>query len=182
MSEGLRKAVLYTVLGITCLYHLGIGVVSCLSPETTLQVGAYFYGVHADGLSPQFVYMLKALGMYALFTGALLVLALREPERFRWIILACVGLLVMRATSRVLFFDALHDAFGISWGRNLINVVVLMSQAGLLLWGLGPSPEPEPARARAHTLSFPDMIASASARILKPQFNASASGLSSGVR
>lgn len=177
MTEQPRKAVLYAVLGLTCLYHLGIGVVSCLSPETTAQVGAYFYGVHADALSPQFVYMLKALGMYALFTGALLLLALRDPQRYRAVVIACAALLGMRALSRLVFFDALHDAFEVPWTRNLFNIGILTTQACLLLWGLGPAgaPAPEPARApTARPLSFPDVIASASARI---GFNASASGV-----
>lgn len=167
-----RKILFGLVLGMTCAYHLGIGLVSLLSPETTLQVAALLYDVHASAVAPQVVYMLKALGMYALFTGSLLALAMRDPSRYRHVILVCAALLVMRATTRILFFDVLHDAFGVEWFRNLINVTLLVLQAGVLV-GLGPSaeesessPVPAPALARRTPRpSFADAFASASRRL-----------------
>lgn len=164
-----RKILFGLVLGMTCAYHLGIGAVSLLAPETTLHVASLLYDVHASAVAPQVVYMLKALGMYALFTGSLLALALRDPSRYRHVILVCAALLIMRATTRVLFFDVLHEAFGVEWSRNLLNVTLLVLQAGVLV-GLGPSADealaPAPASARPLPRpSFADALASASRRL-----------------
>ncbi|MBL4850610.1 MAG: hypothetical protein JKY65_34260 [Planctomycetes bacterium] len=141
-----RQLLFGLVLGLTCAYHLGIGVVSLAAPDTTLQIAAMLYDVHASAIAPQVVYMLKALGMYALFTGCLLALALSNPAKYRHVVIVCAGLLIMRATTRLLFFDVLHDAFAVEWGRNLINVFLLVLQAGVLV-SLCPTSEEEPEAA-----------------------------------
>jgi len=139
-----QKVVLRLVLALTCAYHLGIGVASWAAPQATLQFGQAFYGLDT-ALLPQIAYMLKALGMYALFTGGLLALALWNPVRYRHVAIACVALLLMRATTRVVCFDLLHEAFAVTWERNLLNVVLLTAQSGAILWGLGPAPAAAPA-------------------------------------
>ncbi|MGE0706608.1 MAG: hypothetical protein AB7N76_05660 [Planctomycetota bacterium] len=189
-----REALFGFVLGVTCAYHLGVGLVSCLAPETTLHFASWFYDVHATAVAPQVVYMLKALGMYALFTGGLLALAMTDPRRFRHVVLAAAALLVMRATTRVLFFPVLHEAFNVEWSRNLVNVGILLVQAGVLA-GFCPAPvvtvtvEPAPAaaptkrrRRAAPAPSFvAEALASASARLPRAPL-ASASAVRSGVR
>lgn len=181
-----RQLLFGLVLGMTCAYHLGIGVVSLLSPETTLNVAAMLYDVHASAFAPQVVYMLKALGMYALFTGTLLAIALRDPAKYRHIVFVCAALLIMRATTRVLFFDVLHDAFAVEWTRNLVNVTLLVLQAGILV-GLCPSTSEESETEAAPSFGQPmfetrEILASASRR-LAPVSAASTSGiLPSGIR
>lgn len=179
-----RQLLFGLVLGMTCAYHLGIGVVSLLSPETTLNIAAMLYDVHASAFAPQVVYMLKALGMYALFTGTLLAIALRDPARYRHIVFVCAALLVMRATTRVLFFDVLQDAFHVEWSRNLINVTLLVLQAGILV-GLCPrdaeETEAAPAPSFQPIFETRELLASASRRLAP--VSASTSGvLPSGIR
>lgn len=148
---GLRVA-----LAILALYHVGIGVVSCFAPETTIQFAESFYGIHIHHAAAQFAYMLKALGMYALFTGSLLTLALTDPARYRHVVLAAAGLLVMRATTRLLFFDTLTAAFDVTWGHNVFNVALLVAQAGALLWGVSAL---EPATEAAPTPALQPVLA-----------------------
>lgn len=166
-----RKILFGLVLGVTCAYHLGIGVVSLLAPETTLHVAAMLYDVHASAIAPQVVYMLKALGMYALFTGSLLALALTDPVRYRHVVLVCAGLLIMRATTRVLFFDVLHEAFAVEWGRNLLNVGLLIAQAAVLV-GCSPTADEEPSAIALGPPRLEEALASASRR-LRPLASAS---------
>lgn len=135
----MRRHVLRVVLAILCAYHLGIGLVSCLWSEGAIRFSAFFYGTEVEG-GPAFVYMLKALGMYAIFTGILLGFALADPERFRPVIFAAALLLAMRAATRLIFFDTLHAAFGVTAGRNLLNVGLLALQAALLVFGARPAP------------------------------------------
>lgn len=176
-----QTILLRLVLAVTCAYHLGVGVAAWVAPQATIQFGQAFYGVEVT-LVPQIAYMLKAMGMYALFTGGLLVLATWNPVRFRHVAIAAVALLLMRATTRVVSFDLLHEAFGVTWGRNLTNVVILTVQSGVILWGLGPAPAtaeeaaplPTPVRVR------PTLPRFASSR-LEPCF-ASASSVREGYR
>lgn len=180
-----RQLLFGLVLGMTCAYHLGIGVVSLLSPETTLNVAAMLYDVHASAFAPQVVYMLKALGMYALFTGTLLAIALRDPAKYRHIVFVCAALLIMRATTRVVFFDVLNDAFAVEWGRNMINVTLLVIQAGILI-GLCPRGAEEPEEAPAPSFAQPlfetrELLASASRRLAPVSASTSGRLLPSGI-
>lgn len=172
-TPGLQARLVKLVLWILCIYHLGIGVLSCLAPETTVRLGEVLYGVQVNAGAAQFAYMLKALGMYALFTGGLMAVALTDPRRYRHLLVAVGILLVMRATTRVLFFDTLHEAFAVTWGRNLINVGLLLAKAGVLLWASAAMAK----RPRVPLLAR-GFLASASQRLLPQRASfASASGI-----
>lgn len=133
-NGGLQGLALRLVLLVICAYHLGVGVSSTLAPESTLRFAQSFYGLDVQDSAAQFTYMLKAMGMYALFTGGLLALALRDPKRYRHIVVAAAVLLLMRAVTRLLFFDLLEEAFGLTWQQNLVNVSLLVGKGAILLW------------------------------------------------
>ncbi|MCA8922899.1 MAG: hypothetical protein KDD82_13880 [Planctomycetes bacterium] len=147
-SAATRLWVLKLSLAVLAAYHLGVGVMTVVFPEASVAFGKRAYGLEVE-FTPQYLYMLKALGMYALFTGTLCAVALRDPLRHRSIVLAAVLLLAMRATTRLVFFDVAHDAFGVTWGRNLLNVGIMTLQASSLWWGVGglgePAQRPAPA-------------------------------------
>ncbi|MBI4575459.1 MAG: hypothetical protein HY722_04255 [Planctomycetes bacterium] len=135
MTADARDVGLRVVLGVLAVYHLGVGFLSCLSTAQTVRFGRVFYGLKVEVL-PQTAYMLKALGIYALFTGLLLGAALSDPVRLRPVILAAILLLLLRAATRLAFRDTLREAFGVSRGRNLWNAVLMAAQAALLAWWL----------------------------------------------
>ena len=62
-------------------------------------------------------------------------------------VLTVAALLLMRATTRVVFYDVLDAAFAVSWPRNLANVSLLVGQAVALIVCLGPAVETAPAEA-----------------------------------
>ena len=124
--------ILRAVLGLLALYHLGIGAVSVLSAEQTAAFAEWFYGLELSG-EPRFLYALKALGMYALFTSAVLGLATWDPVRFRPIVYCLAGLQTMRALTRLFFYDLLSAGFGLAWSHNLFNVGLLALEVLLLL-------------------------------------------------
>ncbi|RMG13796.1 MAG: hypothetical protein D6731_11455 [Planctomycetota bacterium] len=166
------------VLGVLCAYHLGVGLLGCLSAEATVQFGAWFYGLEIDASAAQFAYMLKALSMYALFTGALAAVALHDPERHRSLLWALAGLLVMRCTTRLLFFGTLHQAFHVGWARNLFHVGLMALKAAVLLWGTAPAARAEPRTLAAARRA----LASASNRLAPVRVPARAFASASGVR
>jgi hypothetical protein len=188
-NGGFQGLALRLVLVVICVYHLAIGLSSTLAPESTLTFAQSFYGLDVQDSAAQFTYMLKALGMYALFTGGLLALALRDPRKYRHIIVAAAALLLMRAVTRVLFFDLLEEAFGLTWQQNLINVSLLVGKGLILLWTshaldeasapVVDSPQPVPVSLRAIGAlgSASRRLASASRRVAaRPSWD-SASGV-----
>lgn len=179
---GPRGLVLRAVLVVLAVYHLGIGLSSTLAPNATLEFARSFYGLSVSDSAPQFAYMLKAMGMYALFTGGLVAVALTDPQRHRPIVIAIAVLLFMRAVTRLMFFDVLEQAFALSWSQNLVNVSLMLGKGGLLLWAMGPAEAAAPAPAAAPLLPVGAFsgasrhLASASRR-LTPNSLASASGI-----
>ena len=127
---------LRVVVGLLALYHLTVGLFCALSPEVMVELGERFYGLHIVGAkTAMFVYMLKALGMYAVFTGGMLTIACYRPLKARSVYALAAVLLLMRAFTRLAFFDLAHEAFQVSWGHNLFNVALLVGQALVLGWG-----------------------------------------------
>ncbi|MFT7624608.1 MAG: hypothetical protein ACI9WU_003796 [Myxococcota bacterium] len=121
------------VLGILCAYHVGIGLISVASTELTAEFAHWFYGTESLRVDAQLIYSLKALGMYALFTASVIALPLRSPRRFLPVVYCVVFLQSMRAVSRLVFFDVLHDGLGVSWSQNIFNVGLLLVEVGLLV-------------------------------------------------
>ncbi len=132
-----RTVAMKAVLGLLCAYHVCIGLASMASAELTADFAHWFYGTDIT-VDARFVYTLKALGMYALFTGALCGVALTDPARYRPIVWAVIMLQSLRAGTRLVFFDTLHEGLGVSWEHNLVNASLLVAEAAILLWGLGP--------------------------------------------
>jgi len=166
MSETISPRKLLTlrvVVGLLALYHLVVGLFCALSPSVMVELGERFYGFDIVGKdTPQFVYMLKALGMYAVFTGGMLSIACYRPLRARSVYALAAVLLLMRAFTRLAFFDLAQEAFHVSWGHNLFNVALLVAQAGVLGWGYTLLAE---ARgAKAFSLN-PKALTSASQRL-----------------
>lgn len=128
----IRPLLLRTVLGILCAYHLGVGVLSLFFPDAAARFADAFYGARV-GATPEVAYMLKALGMYALFTGLLAGGAALDPGRHRLVVVALAFLLLLRAATRLLAWDLLSTAFAVAPERNLANVALLVVQAGVLL-------------------------------------------------
>lgn len=127
-----QSIVLRAVLGILAIYHLGIGLLSILSPAWTARVSKGLYAISLEG-TPQFRYALKMLGLYALTIGFLLVLAAWRPEEHREIIVAIILLQSMRALFRLFYNPMVTDAFSVPTSRNVLNASLLLAEVVALL-------------------------------------------------
>ncbi|MFT5432655.1 MAG: hypothetical protein ACI9OJ_003357 [Myxococcota bacterium] len=123
---------LRAICGVLFAYHLGIGLVSVLDADTTAQFATWFYGTSIR-VDAQFIYVLKALGMYALFTAAVLATIIAAPKRFAPLAYCVAGLQLARACTRLVFFDILNAGLGVDWNHNLFNAVLLIIEAVLLI-------------------------------------------------
>ncbi len=128
----LESLVLRSVLGILAIYHLGIGIVSVLSPAWTAKVSKGLYAISLEG-TPQFGYALKMLGLYALTIGFLLVLATWRPEEHRAIIVGIILLQSLRAIFRLFFNPVVTGAFAVRTSRNVLNASLLIAEVVALV-------------------------------------------------
>jgi ABC-type Fe3+-siderophore transport system permease subunit len=125
--EWLCKAVLL----LLAVYHVATGVVAIFFPDFSFPFYDALY--HADPLdTAQYRLILKPWGAYAIFTGAVLFAAWREPRRFRPVIVALVGLLAMRCSYRLAFAADAWVVFGIDAVRNWTNVLLMTSYVVVL--------------------------------------------------
>ena len=83
----MRDALLRAVLLALALYHLGIGALSVFAPGGARRVARALYGVSVDP-TPQVVYAVRMLGLYALTLGALVALAAWRPAEHRATVVA----------------------------------------------------------------------------------------------
>lgn len=132
-----RQVALTAVVWILLLYHAGIGVLSIFFPAVTADVSSGLYGTRLT-LDAQSEYMLKALGMYALFVASILGIAVRDLSRYRALLIAVAGLQVLRALSRLVYYDVLSAGLEVSSVRNAVNVTLLLVEAAVLVFCTKP--------------------------------------------
>ncbi len=122
------------VLALLCVYHLVIGALSVGAPHLAARFarGVYGFSLRLDAQSTS---MLRALGLYALFTGAVLGLTLWDVARWRPILLCMAGLQLARAVHRLRAEEVVVDGLGASPSRNRLNAGLLLAEAIIL--GLG---------------------------------------------
>ena len=121
-------------LWFIALFHLFVGLAVNLSDTFTRMIAAG-YGATVDW-TPQFVYILRPLGAFMIILGILAAVAARQPGRYPAVIMGFVILFAIRALHRLVYFDVLDSAFGISRSRSMVNMAVFALQAVvlLLLW------------------------------------------------
>ena len=123
---------LRAVLALLAAYHLGVGLLSVVSPSSAVWVASRLYGTAAVD-TPQLRYGVRMLGLYALALGSLLALATASPGEYRAVIIVAAGLQLARAACRVLLRHELAAGFRVPMRRNYINATLLVVEAGVLL-------------------------------------------------
>ncbi|CAN5430811.1 hypothetical protein BH10BDE1_BH10BDE1_05070 [soil metagenome] len=105
-------------------YHFLVGVPSVLSLRWLRKVGSFFYKLKiSENPDPQFEYVLKPLGLYALFVSfvSFLMATEADPKLQRCYLLICAFLLIARGVCRLAYRQLFVRAFATSPGRNRAN-------------------------------------------------------------
>jgi hypothetical protein len=123
---------LRAVLALLATYHLGVGLLSVLSPSSAARAAARLYGAAAVE-TPQLRYGIRMLGLYALALGSLLALATGSPAEYRAVIVVAAGLQLARAVCRIVLREELSAGFSVPERRNYINATLLVAEAVVLL-------------------------------------------------
>lgn len=110
-----------------------LGIVAFLSQgEFALKVGSLFYGTTLSSLTPQIDYLIKWLGCSFLGVAVFAALAIKDPVRNQAVIYGNIAWLVFRGLQRVIYFNSIHEAFGISYARIWGNAIFVFIIALLL--------------------------------------------------
>jgi len=134
-------------MAVSAAYHLVMGAAAAFSTRTARTAVSTLYGAalpagatgNGNDTGP-LVYVIKMLGLLALAMGFLMACAAREPERYRDVIVATIGLYAGRAAFRWWHGPLLERAMGVPRWRNALNMGLLVVLAATLLWLLPPSP------------------------------------------
>jgi hypothetical protein len=108
-------------------YHFLVGVPSVLSLAWLRRVGSFFYKLKiAEHPDPQFEYVLKPLGLYAVFVSLVtFMIASEAPLSLqRCYLLICAFLLIARGLCRLTYRDLFVRAFGTTPARNRGNAML----------------------------------------------------------
>jgi hypothetical protein len=107
-------------VGIGLALNLDVGAKECIAQ-------LYNATVHWD--DPQFVYILRPLGVFMIVLGIFAAVAARNPLRYQAITFGFVVLFFLRGLQRLLFLKEIESAFGIPGSRSLIQMAVMWALA-----------------------------------------------------
>lgn len=117
-------ALVQTTLVFFGAYHLLVGGASVLSLSWLRNVGSYLYKLKiSENPDPQFEYVLKPLGLYALFVSfvSFLIATEADPKLQRCYLLICAFLLISRGVCRLAYRKLFVRAFATTPSRNRAN-------------------------------------------------------------
>lgn len=123
--------VLQALLWFVCAFHVIVGIGLNLSSGFSRLMAGY-YGAQVEW-TPQFVYILKPLGVFMFALGILAAAAARNPHRYAIVVYGFATIFVLRALQRVVLWPEIRDAFDIAAVKNFGNAVFFLVLAGLLL-------------------------------------------------
>lgn len=109
---------LQALLWLVCAAHVLIGVSLNISGALT-EVVASLYGAQVEW-TPQFVYILRPLGVFMLVLGLLAAVAARDPLGNKEIVYGFCLIFVLRSLQRLVFLDDIREAFAIGPSRNIL--------------------------------------------------------------
>ncbi len=133
---------LKALLWLVAASHIIIGIPLFVS------VNSHFFwaDIYGAGLewSGEVHYILRILGVFMVGIGALGIPAALDPHRYRVIVLAFAGIMVLRVIQRALFVGEVEELFGIAASRNLTNGAFFLVLAIVLIVLLSLSTRPKP--------------------------------------
>ena len=123
---------LQLTLWIVCAFHVFTGAGLNVS-DGFVDTMARFYGAEQTDWNPQFLYILRPLGVFMVALGIFAGAAAMNPSRHRMTVYVFAGIFLVRGVQRVLFGDQISELYGIEDGRNVNNLLFFFFSAGLLI-------------------------------------------------
>lgn len=124
--------VLTVLLWFVCAAHVLIGLSLNVSSGLT-EIVASIYGAQVEW-TPQFVYILKPLGVFMFVLGLLAAVAARDPLANKEIVYGFCLIFVLRALQRLVYLGDIRETFGIGASRNITMSVFFLLLAAAIFW------------------------------------------------
>ncbi len=123
---------LQVTLWTVCAFHVLVGAGLSLSSQF-VDTAASLYGAEVEQWSPQFLYIVRPLGVFMLALGVFAGAAAINPFGHRLTIYVFAGIFIFRALQRVAFGTQISEAYGIASSRNVTNMIFFFVLAALLI-------------------------------------------------
>jgi hypothetical protein len=120
------------IMAWICAGHVITGLAALISGERGVQLGSLLYGAAFDP-TPQFLYIIRPLGVYILALAFLQAMAVRDPWRYRAVIDATLGVFAARQAQRYFFSGDIESIFGIPGEQHLLRSLYFLLLALVLL-------------------------------------------------
>jgi DMSO/TMAO reductase YedYZ heme-binding membrane subunit len=112
------------VLWLICIYHVLAGLVVNISSDAVSWVARNLAGMTLTP-DPQFYYLAKPFGVYAMAFGVAMGVAAWNPVKNRAIITIGVILFALRIIQRLTSTAEIQQLFGVSAGRNWMTIAIV---------------------------------------------------------
>ena len=136
MSNSATKSRTLLALQVTlwtvCAFHVLMGAGLNLSSQF-VDTAANLYGAEAKQWNPQFLYILRPLGVFMLALGVFAGAAAINPSGHRLTIYVFAGIFIIRALQRVAFGGQISELYGIDSSRNVTNMFFFFALAAVLV-------------------------------------------------
>jgi hypothetical protein len=115
-----------------CAGHVITGLAALLSDKRGIKLGSLLYGAKFEP-TPQFLYIIRPLGVYILALAYLQAMAVRDPWRYRAAIDATLAVFAARQVQRYFFSGHIQAIFGISGQQHLLRSLYFLLLSLVLL-------------------------------------------------
>ena len=120
------------IMAWICAGHVITGLAALISDERGVQIGSLLYGATFEP-TPQFLYIIRPLGVFILALAFLQAMAVRDPWRYRAVIDATLAVFAARQVQRYVFAGDIESIFGIDGGQHLVRSLYFLLLAVVLL-------------------------------------------------
>ena len=128
-----RYTALRGLLWLICVYHVGCGLIANLFPDQIPALAERLAGMKVHAV-PEFIYLAKPFGVYAMVFGIMMGVAAWNPVKNRALITVGVILFALRIIQRLIGMDEVQMIFGVSHARSLVTIGIVACFGAALAW------------------------------------------------
>jgi hypothetical protein len=123
----LQKSTIFrSAAAVVGAYHVLLGLLGLFGPGDLLADGAKLalgVEVEPDG---QVLLATRFAGSYLLAFGVMMLILASRPQKYRALVIPALLLFGVRVVVRLVSFDSLSEAMGVSTTRNIVGIVLLL--------------------------------------------------------
>jgi hypothetical protein len=128
-----KHVALRGLLWIICFYHVGCGLAPNLFPDQVPMLAEKLAGMRVSAV-PEFIYLAKPFGVYAIAFGIMMGLAAWNPVKNRALISVGIILFALRIIQRLMGISEVEQLFGVAPSRSFATIGIVAAFGAALAW------------------------------------------------